>query len=402
MVPVVVAARDIEPGTTQGDGDLKVGHVDPASAPVGGATSPSELAGRVTKVALSTNQAVLQSLLAEQGSGTGVAATLPPGMRAITVAIDEVSGVAGFITPQSKVDLVTTVQVEGKQTAKTMLERIQVLAVGGRLSGGAQPGEQPARNVTLLVTPEQAEQIELATNAGRVRMLLRNGRDESDVKSDGTTLVELRDGHQNNEVNSNTAAKAVPVGFRALTVAIDDVSGVNGFIQPNAQVDVIGTITAGGKAMSRAVLEKVTVIAIGSRTNVRNDDTAGKTATLLVTPEQAEKLAMLISSGTLRLSLRNGQDEAKIDSNGVTVAELAGNGDFGGGDPFAPIPGTNASDVTPTTNPTRTTGFNKSQWTIEIIKAGQTSNQTFQVEQERPAPRPTKAPGTAVSSGDTN
>ncbi len=191
FVPMVVAARDIEPGTTLQPTDLVMGKADRDMVPTGSFTDISAVANRVTKFTVARGQPLLPTVLAEEGAGYGVAATLPEGMRAITLEINDVSGVAGFITPQSKVDVVATLQSDGKPTAKTLLEGITVLACGGRTNPGA-PATEPARTVTLLVKPDQAERLELAVSTSRVRLVLRNGRDKSRSETDGITLADLK------------------------------------------------------------------------------------------------------------------------------------------------------------------------------------------------------------------
>jgi len=196
LTPIVVAAGEIDPGTTLTAEHLKLGKVDAADMPIGAFLTPDQLINRVTKVSLSPNQPLFASLLAEEGSGMGVGATLPKGMRAITLEINDVSGVAGFIQPTCKVDVVGTIQSDGKPLSKTVLENILVFAVGGRTGPAVppQPGQpvEQARTITLLCTPEQAEKLELATSSTRVRLVLRNGKDTSTSQSDGITIAELK------------------------------------------------------------------------------------------------------------------------------------------------------------------------------------------------------------------
>jgi len=195
---IIVAARDIEPGTLLAETDLKLGRVDAGSVPAGAFSAANQVANHVTKIALTANQPLLPTLLAEDGAGYGVGATLPKGMRAITLPIDDVSGVAGFIQPTCRVDVVATIQTEGKPMSKTVLENLQVFAVGGR-TGPAQPpqpGQPPEqiRTLTLLVQPEDAEKLDLAINNGRVRLILRNGKDKSVSTSEGATIATLKGG----------------------------------------------------------------------------------------------------------------------------------------------------------------------------------------------------------------
>lgn len=203
LIPVMVAARDIEAGVTLAETDVMLAKVPPEAAPIGVFGSPSQAANHVTKINVTKGQAITPSLLADDGAGFGVGATLPAGYRAITVDISDTTGVAGFIMPKCKVDVVTTLNIDGKSMAKTVLESVTVLAVGSRINptppadaAGQQQQQPQSRTVTLLVKPKDAEKVELATSVGRVRLVLRNGRDESVADSEGITLAELKGRHE--------------------------------------------------------------------------------------------------------------------------------------------------------------------------------------------------------------
>ncbi len=200
LTSIVVATGDVTPGSILTEQHLKLGKVESNDVPTGAFMSAQPLVGRVVKVALSPNQALLPSMLADNGAGIGVATTLPEGMRAITVDINDVSGVAGFIQPTCRVDVVGTIQNEGKPLAKTVLENIMVLAVGSRTGAPTppEPGQpvEQARTVTLLCTPEQAEKLELATSSTRIRLVLRNGTDKTTSAGEGITIADLKGGTQ--------------------------------------------------------------------------------------------------------------------------------------------------------------------------------------------------------------
>ena len=204
LVTLMVAARDIEAGSMLAETDVMPAKLPPEAAPVGAFGSPSQAANHVAKINLTKGQAITPGLLADDGAGFGVGATLPAGYRAITVDITDTTGVAGFIMPKCKVDVVTTLNIDGKSMAKTVLESVTVLAVGSRINptppadaSAPQQQQQPqSRTVTLLVKPKDAEKVELATSVGRVRLVLRNGRDESVADSEGITLAELKGRHE--------------------------------------------------------------------------------------------------------------------------------------------------------------------------------------------------------------
>lgn len=197
FAPIAIAARDIEAGTTLTDADVALGKIDDATVPAGAYTTTAGPVNRVLKYGVIKGQPILPNTLADDGSGYGVAATLPKGMRAITVDINDTTGVAGFIQPQCKVDVVATIQSEGKPMSKTLLESVTVLAVGSRTNPNAPEGQpqQASKTVTLLVKPKDVERLELATNTSRVRLVLRNGRDTTEVDNAGITLADLKGEH---------------------------------------------------------------------------------------------------------------------------------------------------------------------------------------------------------------
>lgn len=200
LVETVVAARDIEAGATLAATDVTIVKTTPEALPTGAFTQPAQVASRVLKVSVTRGQALVPSLLADDGAGYGVGATLPAGYRAITVDINDITGVAGFILPKCKVDVVTTLSIEGKSVAKTVLESVTVLAVGSRTNPTTptDPQQPQSRTVTLLVKPKDAEKVELAATVGRVRLVLRNGKDETQAESEGITLAELK-GHSSEQ-----------------------------------------------------------------------------------------------------------------------------------------------------------------------------------------------------------
>jgi Flp pilus assembly protein CpaB len=146
-------------------------------------------------------QIVMDSFLAPKGTAGGAQAMVPEGMRAITLEVNEFSGVAGLLTPGSHVDLVQTIQSKDEKAgpiAKTIVENLKIIAVGRRLGNPAPaPADtEPAmvRSVTLLATTEQAATIDLASHLGSPRLVLRNTLDEKHADSKGVTVAELRGG----------------------------------------------------------------------------------------------------------------------------------------------------------------------------------------------------------------
>jgi pilus assembly protein CpaB len=204
-IKVVVAKEELSPGSTIKDTDLTLRDMPAEGLPPSLATNPAELAGRVLLTQVAKGQVIPEGLLAPKGSLGGLAAMVPAGKRAVTLEVNEVSGVAGMLTPGAHVDVVQTIQAKGEKgqdtglMAKTIVENLRVIAVGRRLSTPtAAPGTAPdadqglVRSVTLLATTEQAEAIDLASHVGSPRLVLRNGADDKLTGGRGITVAELR------------------------------------------------------------------------------------------------------------------------------------------------------------------------------------------------------------------
>jgi pilus assembly protein CpaB len=195
-VKAIVVAKDrILPGQ-----ELKAGHFTIASlASTSGAeqtfVNPADLNGRVAAGIILPGQAVLESLLAPKGATRGLQSLIPEGMRAITVEVDEYTGVAGLLIPGCRVDMISTIQngESGESISRVIVQNVKVTAVGRSMATGNEPSAEAAKSVTLLVTPKEAETIGLALTVGsRPRLLLRNEGDKNLSSGQGVTLAELR------------------------------------------------------------------------------------------------------------------------------------------------------------------------------------------------------------------
>jgi pilus assembly protein CpaB len=201
MTEVVVASHDVAVGRELTAEDLAVNRVPAGNVPSQAFAKPQELVGRAVTTPIVKGQAVLDTLLAPEGSGAGLQAMVPPGMRAITVEVNEVTGVAGMLTPGARVDVICTVQDAKSQQplTRTILQNIKVLASGRQLSRAqpqdptnGQPAPPPASNVTLLVTQRQAQALQLAAQGSRPWLVLRSPRDDDDDELESTRMSDLR------------------------------------------------------------------------------------------------------------------------------------------------------------------------------------------------------------------
>jgi pilus assembly protein CpaB len=153
------------------------------------------LMDRVVRTDIYTGEAILDSKLAPRGSASGFLGLIPPGMRAMTVAVNVVSGVSGFILPNTRVDVLVTVTPSTDKelaTSRMILEDIQVLAVDQTFRNADDHGDPiTVQSVTLLVTPDQAEKLALGSSEGKLQLTLRNMIDRQANSSSGIKLKEL-------------------------------------------------------------------------------------------------------------------------------------------------------------------------------------------------------------------
>jgi pilus assembly protein CpaB len=195
-VKIVVIKGHAAPGQELTGDLLALGPIAADVPPPGAFSDVGQVVGRVAGTPMFNGQPVLEDLLTPRGAGTGLQALLPRGMRAITVAVDETSGLAGLLMPGSRVDVISTLNGSNKDEtlAATIVQDVLVQAVGQRLA--AQPpvekDAQAARTVTLVVSPRDAEAIELASSMGRTRLVLRGMNDRGQADSVGVTVVQLR------------------------------------------------------------------------------------------------------------------------------------------------------------------------------------------------------------------
>lgn len=193
MKDVVVAARPLAVGLTVKAGDVKVLKVPAQAFPKGGFSKPEDVLDRPVVANILADEPILEGRLAQRGSGVGLAPIIPVGMRAVTVRVNDVVGVAGFVLPGMRVDVLITGNPPGNRTTvtKTILQNILVLSAGKTLQTDDSGKPVDAPNVTLLVTPQQAELLTLAGNEGRIQLVLRNGGDQNIEKTAGLNLAAI-------------------------------------------------------------------------------------------------------------------------------------------------------------------------------------------------------------------
>ncbi|MDB5289153.1 MAG: Flp pilus assembly protein CpaB [Phycisphaerales bacterium] len=196
-VQVVVAKVNVPPGQELTAEQLTMTTLAATSAPPEAFTATGDVVGRVLTMPLLTGQTVLQSSLAPKGTIAGLPSLVPPGMRAITIDVNEANGIAGMLQPGCRVDIISTLhqQKNGALITRTVVQNAMVQAVGQLLATAAKTDDgKPApmfRTVTMVVTAREAEIIELANSSGRFRIALRGSGDKEDSDPRGVTEVDL-------------------------------------------------------------------------------------------------------------------------------------------------------------------------------------------------------------------
>jgi len=211
---VVVAVRDLEIGARIEASDLRLDEWPSSKMPEGVFSSLDEVIERTAIDRILVGEPVLARRLADAGSGVGLSPKVPEGMRAMSVRVDDVNGVAGFVLPEARVDLLITgmpqSNPEAGQMTRTLLGNVRILAAGEHLSPDASGRPQRVAVVTVLVTPQQAEMVTLAQTHGRLQLVLRNSMDPDTAETTGVREAELF-GEDKPTINvSNPVAAARP------------------------------------------------------------------------------------------------------------------------------------------------------------------------------------------------
>ena len=238
---VVAAAADLKLGTILTAANLTTVKMS-GSMPKGAILKPEDAIGRGVVADIYQGEPILDERLAPKGSGGGLAATIPQGMRACAVKVDEVVGVAGFVTPGMRVDVLISGDPPGNPNpregteVKTLLQNIQVLSAGTDIQKDAEGKPQQVHVVNLLVTPDQAEALSLASNHTQIQLVLRNPLD-TQVSNVQTTAM-------GNILGTVASAPAAHVHIRRVkpatqTVSVEVVNGTQRseqkFILPEAK-----------------------------------------------------------------------------------------------------------------------------------------------------------------------
>ncbi len=196
-IPVVTAKVDIPWGSRLNIEMLEVKPYLETSLPVGTHQKPEDIMDRIVVTPIRTGEPILDYRLAPESlESGGISAVLEPGMRAISVQGNRVLGIAGFINPGNRVDVLVTIEDPGKNDAtisKIVLKNLLVLASGTQIIENSQGEPAPVDVYTLEVTPDQGDRLTLASKEGSLQFALRGATDNNPITTKGITVPELLD-----------------------------------------------------------------------------------------------------------------------------------------------------------------------------------------------------------------
>ncbi len=175
---VMVAANDLQVGARVEQRDIKIIKIPNADMPPGAPRRKADVIGRGVIIPISKGEFILPNRLAGENAGAGLPSLIPPGMRAVSVRVTDVVSVAGFVTPGTRVDVLLTGAPSGSdQQTTTVLQNVEVLASGHTLERTSTGEAQNTSVITLLVTPDDAQRLTLASTEGHIQLALRNPLD---------------------------------------------------------------------------------------------------------------------------------------------------------------------------------------------------------------------------------
>jgi len=228
----VIASKDLPVGTVLKEEDVRLIAWPGDAIPVGLIRTKGEAVGRGMVTAVRLNEPFLESKLAPRGTGGGMPILITEGMRALSIRVDDVAAVAGFVVPGTRVDVLLTMapQGGGEPATKAIMQNLQALAAGQSIQVDAEGKPQPVPVITLLVTPEQAETLALASGQGRIQMALRNALDTLPIRTNGARLTTIMGAPPRSEkAPAGTPGQAWRRTPPALPTAVAEETIVEGF-----------------------------------------------------------------------------------------------------------------------------------------------------------------------------
>src|SRR6185436_8508446 len=192
--PVAVMRADLQVGQVVHARELATVDWPIAYVPQGASSDPAQLEGRVARRPMSAGEPVLESALLPAGSQAGLVSVIAPTRRAVSVKVDPVVGVAGFVVPGSHVDVLVTVSrvdTDGRPYSKIVLQDVQVLAIDQKLEEAKEGEPELVQVVTVETSPQDAEKLTYAAHEGRLQLALRNPTDREVVETHSVGVAEV-------------------------------------------------------------------------------------------------------------------------------------------------------------------------------------------------------------------
>jgi len=223
-IKIVAAAKALEPGKPLAMEDLTVTDW-PVNVPLPGAVNrPQNIVGRIVLYPIAAQEPIREQLLAAPGATVGLTAKIPDGMRAVAIQTNEVNNVSGFLFPGCHVDALVTFRVSNGQepVTATVLQNVEVLSTGEKLEPDPSGKPQNVKQVTVLLTPDDAQKLVLASTQGTVQFVLRNGSDQAQAQQ---RPVELRDLQGAPKAVATGTRKAAPQSNLASAYAVEVYDG---------------------------------------------------------------------------------------------------------------------------------------------------------------------------------
>ncbi|HEU5182835.1 MAG TPA: Flp pilus assembly protein CpaB [Candidatus Polarisedimenticolia bacterium] len=189
--PLVVATTKLPYGTVLQPEHVKSVEWASSVRPEGSFSDPQAVMGRAIMDGVVPGEPILEARLAPKDAGGGLASVIPKGKRAVSVRVNEIIGVAGFVLPRTRVDVVVSVNPGGekaKSASKMILQNVEVLAAGQKIEQDEEGKPETVNVITLLVTPEESEKLTLASHEGDLQLALRNSLDMDPVTTNGALL----------------------------------------------------------------------------------------------------------------------------------------------------------------------------------------------------------------------
>jgi pilus assembly protein CpaB len=188
-----MASKALPPGAVIDRASVKLRSLPESALPAGAFTRVEDVLERPVTSPIQPDEPVVEARIAAKGSGMGLAPLIPPGMRAISVRVNDVVGVAGFVLPGMRVDVLVTGHPPNQNdtVTRTVLQNIAVLSAGQTINTDGKSQSMVVPVVTLLVDPQEAEALTLANNEGHVQLVLRNSTDAAKPQTAGRQLHDL-------------------------------------------------------------------------------------------------------------------------------------------------------------------------------------------------------------------